>query len=199
MNSIASLQVNPRFQADFSNTVNQLINSINFLEKCIAISRPGNPSSCKDKARSVYRYAYLLYLIVTGKIRELIKARRFAYLSIALGLPTAALFGLSPIAIGLIFLGVLWTYFYFVRLKLVGWVVIVSSLLLLMPFLLNALSYFIQAVFDIEEINAISNSLGVDFKYALMIVVVLLAIAITSLTFAIYSLLNLIKHRVVFK
>lgn len=199
LNSIAGLPVNPKYQADLLKTISQLQSSINLLERCIATSKPGNPSHCKDDARGVYRYSYLLFLIVTGKIRELIKARRLAYLSIALGLPTAALFGLSPIAIGLIFLGVLWTYYYFVRLKLVGWVVLVSSLLLLMPFLLNALSYFIQATFDIEEIRAISSALGVEFEYALILVVAFLAVTITSLISAIYALINLIKHRLVFR
>lgn len=184
---------------EYRSILNSLKSSIESLRKCSSSSQHGDTRACVDIARDVYRYALLLDMVSTSRIRRLVKARRSAYTAIALGLPTAALFGLSPVAIALVFLGVLWTYPYFVRLKLVGWVTVVAVLLALMPFTINAVSYFSQAVFSQSEIANISRELGVSAGTAFAIALVLLAIAASSLALAVYAFYCLARYRAAFR
>lgn len=184
---------------DYLKTLNSLKDSISSLRKCAAMSQPGYRGACTSEAKKVYRYSLILSLLSTGRIKDLVKARRTAYAAVALGLPTATLFGLTPLAIGLIFMGILWTYFYFARLKLIGWVVLVGTLMLLLPFLINAVSYFAQAVFNTTEIGQVAEALEISPFLALLLILVLLIISSISLILNIYSLLKLIKYRAVFE
>lgn len=184
---------------DYSKTLSKLKEAVSALKKCASTTPPSNPGACTSEARRVHRYALLLSLLSTGRIRELTRARRAAYTSIALGLPTAALFGLSPIGAGLIFLGTLWTYMYFVRLKLVGWVVLTVTLVLLLPFTTNAVLYFSQALLDAGETQRVASALGVSYQVALILLVVLLVVAASSLMLGLYAIYKLIKYRAVFE
>lgn len=187
------------FKEDYSKTLSLLHETISRLKRCIHSSRPGNTNSCKDIAREVYRQALILNMIGTGEIRKVAKTRRLSYLSLALGLPTSALFGLNPIASGLIFMGILWTYFHFVRLKLIGWITLVTSLMLILPFLINALMYFTHALLNPDEISYISNTLGLEYVYALILVLVLFTISLVSLILDLYSISMLFKYKDLFK
>lgn len=196
---IKSVSITENPSNDVLKTIADLEQKISLLKRCASSSYPNNKEACSSEAKQVYRRSTILVLLITNRIKDLSRARRFAYASIALGLPTSALFGLSPLAIGLIFLGVLWTYIYFIRLKLVGWLVLISSLTLLLPFLINAVLYFVSALFDASELVSISEALGVNLNIALLTVLVFLAISVTSLILNIYSLYKLIKFRSVFE
>lgn len=184
---------------DYSKTVSSLRETVSMLRKCATSSKPGDTNSCKDIARDVYRQTLILYLLGTGEIRRVVRARRLSYLALSLGLPTSALFGLSPVAVGLIFMGALWTYPYFVRLKLIGWTVLVSGLVLLLPFLFNALGYFTYAISSSEEISNIASTLGLEIIHAALLVTVLLVVSAVSLALDLYSLSLLFKYKSIFK
>lgn len=184
---------------DYSRVFNSLIENIDSLKKCISTSKPGHTRACISEARRVYRYSLLLKLIATGEIRELVKARRYAYTAIALGLPTSALFGLSPLAIGLIFISVLWTYFYFIRLKMIGWVVLVSALMLILPFLVNSVLYFTSAVSTPIEVENVARALELSILHTYMVLLILFAISSISLILDFMALVKLLKYRVVFE
>lgn len=188
-----------KLREDYHKVVSSLSETISSLRKCASTTRPGDPQSCVEIAREVYRQSLLLHLVATGEIHEIRRARRYAYITLALGLPTGALFGLSPVAAGLIFMGALWTYFHFARLRLIGWIVLVSSLMLLLPFLVNATLYFAGALFNPEELSTISSELGVGYHIALLIVSLLLFVSTTALLTCLLSLKLLFKYRVVFK
>lgn len=183
---------------DYVRVQEQLVTTINILRKCISTSSPGNPGSCVNEAKTVYKLSLLLNMVATGEIKRLVKARRAAYTSIALGLPTATLFGFPPFGVLLVFLGVLWTYFYFVRLKLIGWFTVASSLMVLIPFLFNAFSYFAHAVLSPEEVSVVARELGLQYTMALTVLIILLAISTTSLLLAVYALVVLLKYYGVF-
>lgn len=188
-----------RLQGDYHKTLSSLRETVSSLRKCASTSRPDNPGLYADIAKETYRQSLILYLVATGEIYMIRKAGRYAYTALATGLPTGALFGLSPLAAALIFMGALWTYFYFARLRLIGWIVIVSSLVLLLPFLVNASIYFAGALIDPNEISSISNELGVDYSVALVAVIVLFAISTISLLASLLALRLLFKYRAVFK
>ncbi|MEM4809406.1 MAG: hypothetical protein QXU22_03875 [Desulfurococcaceae archaeon] len=183
---------------DASKVYSKLVDDLDVLKKCVSKSRPGIANACRKEAYNVYKDAVLLLAIVTGEIRELVKARRAGYLAIAMGLPTAALFGLSPMAIALIFIGVLWTYFHFVRLRLIGWVTLTITLFLISPFLINSIRYFFHALLDPGEIEYIANELSIGYTGALIMTITLLAISLTAFTLSLYSLIKLFKYRVLF-
>lgn len=191
--------VDNALKEDYSKTESSLRETILLLKRCVSSSRPGDMNSCKDIAHEVYRQSLILHIVGTGEIKKLVKARRLSYLALALGLPTSALFGLNPVASGLIFMGALWTYFYFVRLKLIGWVVLVSGLMLILPFLINALMYFTHALLSPGEISYIASTLGLEYIYTLILVFTLLIISIVSLTLDLYSMSLLFKYRDIFK
>lgn len=184
--------------AEYSGLINALEDSIGSLRKCASTSRPGDEKACINEAKRVYRYSMILFLALTGKMRELVRARKAAYASIAMGLPTAALFGLSLIGVALIFVGVMWTYFYFIKLKLAGWLVLIVTLVLLMPFTVNATFYFSQAVLDEAEVSHVAEALGVSSGLALALMLLLLCISVASLTLAVYALYRLIQYRAIF-
>ncbi|MGC8983057.1 MAG: hypothetical protein ACP5KA_04810 [Desulfurococcaceae archaeon] len=185
--------------SDYSSVLSKLTESISSLRKCASTAKPGEEKACSSEARSVYRYSVLLSLVSTGRIKELVRARKAGVAAIALGLPTAALFGFPPIGIVLVFLGVLWTYFYFARLRLIGWVTFTTSLLLLTPFLVNAVMYFTHAVTSPEEVENVASELGVSHSVALVVLVALLAVSVTALVLQLYALYKLVKYRVVFE
>lgn len=187
-----------RPDADYSRTLEALYRAVEALGKCASTNPPGNPSACTGEARAVYRHALILELLATSGLKKLARARRAAYASLALGLPTAALFGFPPIAVALVFLGVLWTYFYFARLKLVGWFTLVSTLMVLLPFLINAVSYFSYAVTSPGEISSVAGELGLTEEIALVLLSALLAISATSLILAFYALTILLRYYRVF-
>jgi hypothetical protein len=195
---IKSINVGEKPSDEVLEATRILEQKIMLLKNCASTSLRHDPSACIDEAKQVYRQAVILNLVSTGRINELLRTRRTAYASIALGLPTAALFGLTPLAIGLIFMGVLLTYFYFVRLKLVGWIVVLSSLMLLMPFLVNAVFYFANTLFNSMELSRIGEALGASPELALILVIVLLIISSAALALNVYSLYKLIKFRAVF-
>jgi len=195
---IKSINVGEKPSDEVLEATKILEQKIMLLKNCASTSPRHDPSACIDEAKQVYRQAVILNLVSTGRINELLRTRRTAYASIALGLPTAALFGLTPLAIGLIFMGVLLTYFYFVRLKLVGWIVVLSSLMLLMPFLVNAVFYFANTLFNSMELSRIGEALGTSPELALILVIVLLIISSAALALNVYSLYKLIKFRAVF-
>ena len=173
--------------------------SIESLRRCASVKPSGDPKACRDEARKVYRYALLLYLSASGEVRNIVRARRAAYTSIALGLPTAALFGFPPLATALVFMGVAWTYLYFVRLRLIAWMTLVSSLLVLLPFLVNAVRYFISAIADPNEVATVARSLGIEGSFAILLLILLLAISLVSLALLLYALYQLFRYREVFK
>lgn len=191
--------VDNALKEDYSRTVSSLRETISLLKRCVSSSRPGDINSCKNVAHEVYRQSLILYIIGTGEIKRVVKARRVSYLALALGLPTSALFGLNPLALGLIFMGTLWTYLYFVRLKLIGWIVLVSSLMLILPFLINASIYFIHALLSPDEVSYIASALGLEYVYALILVSTLFIISIVSLALDLYSMSLLFKYRDIFK
>lgn len=196
---IKSIDVTEKQSDEILKATRILEQKIMLLKNCASTSPRRDPSACLEEAKQVYRQAVILNLVSTGRIKELLRTRRTAYASIALGLPTAALFGLTPLAIGLIFMGVLLTYFYFIRLKLIGWIVVLSSLMLLLPFLVNAVFYFASTLFDSMELSRIGEALGVSSGLALTLVIVLLIISSASLVLNVYSLYKLIKFRIVFE
>lgn len=201
MKSIQVLSKTPvpaRVDADYNRAHEALRKAVEALGKCVSTSPPGNPNTCSSEAKAVYRYALILELVATSGLKKLVKGRRAAYASLALGLPTATLFGFPPIAVVLVFLGVLWTYFYFARLKLVGWFTLVSTLMVLLPFLLNALAYFSYAVTSPDEVSTVANELGLTETAALALLSVLLVISATSLILATYALVVLIRYYRVF-
>lgn len=179
---------------DYTRTLQALIRVVDELRKCASTSQPGTPNACAGLAKDVYRYSLLLQLLATSGLKRLIRARRAAYASIALGLPTASLFGFPPIAVALVFLGVLWTYFYFARLKLVGWFTLVSTLMVLLPFVVNALTYFTHAITSHEEISSVASELGISYASALALLAALLAISSLSLALSLYALLVLFRY-----
>ncbi|MEM0001813.1 MAG: hypothetical protein QXV54_04610 [Desulfurococcaceae archaeon] len=196
---IKSIPIIEKPSEDILKNINLLEQKLQLLKRCASSSFPRDQNACLNEAKQVYRQTLLLYLLATSRIKELSKARRYAYSSIALGLPTSALFGLSPLAIGLIFLGVLWTYIYFIRLKLAGWIVLVSSLMLLLPFLVNAVYYFSSTLFNTSELNNIAEALGTSLSIALIVVIVLLIVSVVALSLNIYSLHKLIIFRDIFE
>jgi len=196
---LKEVSLGDREDPDYKKIYGFLLDSISELKKCVSMVKPGDNEACVKEARRVYRYSLLLNMISTGRIRELVRARRAAYASVALGLPTAALFGLPVLAIGLIFLGLMWTYFYFVRMKLIGFVTLATSLVLLLPYLINAVMYFTQSIFSQEELASIASELEVSSSIALLIVGLLLAISSISLVLNIYALVKLFKYRIAFE
>lgn len=184
--------------AEYSGLISALEESVSSLRKCASTCKIGDERACVNEAKRVYRHSMILFLTVTGRIRELVRARKAAYASIAMGLPTAALFGLSPMGAALIFVGVVWTYFYFIRLKLAGWVVLVVTLALLTPFTVNATLYFSQAVFNEAEVIHVAETLGVGSDIALALMLILFCVSTASLALAVYALFKLVQYRAVF-
>jgi hypothetical protein len=76
---------------------------------------------------------------------------------------------------------------------------LVSSLLVLLPFLVNAVRYFISAIVDPNEVETVARSLGIGGSFALLLLILLLAISLASLALLLYALYQLFKYREVFE
>lgn len=183
---------------DFQAALSSLREALEALRKCAASARPGDPKACTSEARAVYRRALILRLVATGEIRRLARARRAAYACIGLGLPTAALFGFPPLAIALVFLGSLWVHPQFAKLRLASWMVLTSTLLVLAPFLVNAVSYFSQSALSPAEVSDVAAKLGLGQAAAQALLLALLAVSAASLSLGLYALACLFRYRAAF-
>jgi len=178
-----------------SSLVRRLVEAIETSEKCVKNVPPEElGKKCGKSFRDILRISTLIRLIESGEIRNIVRARRLAYASIALALPVSALFGLPPAASLLMMMGALFIYPYVVRLKKVGVLTVVSVQLLLLPYLVNAVWYFAAALGDPSEIEAVSKALGVGYGTALALVLAFFVAALAALILIVYSVYTFAKY-----
>jgi len=175
--------------------VRRLVEAIETSEKCVKnASLEELGKKCGKGFRDILRISTLIRLVEGGEIRNIVRARRSAYASIALSLPVSALFGLPPAASLLMMMGALFIYPYVVRLKKVGVLTVVSVQLLLLPYLVNAVWYFATALGNPSEIEAVSKALGVGYGTALALVLAFFVAALAASALIVYSVYTFAKY-----